>query len=411
MKKLIFHSFKVFKKFPYLLIKKKIKNFLISLLTFSILIALAFPYDFKEWLKNQNPFQWQYENIHPFVYYKKLRIHEIPLSIHILKVYSNPQFIKIDLQKAENGVYGRKTLREIIENEIKRGRRVIAGINASFFKEDGKPEGLFVDEGKIYTLNNRRSSLVMTKNGKLFISKTLIEIYFLYEKEKLKINALNNDNSNHNLTLFTHLYNKKIKILGNHKGIVVKIKGKRFSPTEKIEGVASELLENGEKNLKENEVMLLIDWNMENLRKIKKNPSITFIIKNLYFRDDIDFAVTGAPQIVRKGVNVYKGTTEGLTSKFVDVRHPRTGIGISKNGKMIFMVVVDGRQPNLSIGMTLDEFAELFIKLGCYNALNLDGGGSSTMWVKGEVVNSPSDPTGERPVSDGLLVLEKELKR
>jgi exopolysaccharide biosynthesis protein len=54
--------------------------------------------------------------------------------------------------------------------------------------------------------------------------------------------------------------------------------------------------------------------------------------------------------------------------------------------------------------MTIPELEALMIELGCVEALNLDGGGSTTMVIRGKVVNSPSDPTGERPVSDALLV-------
>jgi exopolysaccharide biosynthesis protein len=68
-------------------------------------------------------------------------------------------------------------------------------------------------------------------------------------------------------------------------------------------------------------------------------------------------------------------------------------------------VVVDGRQPNHSVGMSLPELTDLARSLGLVDALNLDGGGSSTMVVKGEVVNRPSDPTGPRPVSDAIVVI------
>ena len=70
----------------------------------------------------------------------------------------------------------------------------------------------------------------------------------------------------------------------------------------------------------------------------------------------------------------------------------------------IWLVTVDGRQPELSVGMTLVELRALAHRLGLVNALNLDGGGSTTMWVQGQVVNKPSDPIGPRKVSDALLV-------
>lgn len=367
------------------------------------------PSDFGDWLKKQNPLAWDYEKVSPHVYYKKIFIPEIPLSIHILKVHLDKKFVELELQKAEDGIFGRRTLMEIAKREIEKGKNVIAGVNASFFEEDGRPVGLFVDEGIIYTLSNRRSSLIKTIRDELLISKSNVEIFVGAGREKVKIKELNKENQNWDgVHLFTYVYNKKIKVTKDFVGIVAKIGEKRFSPTENVKGYVSEITRENEIQLKKGEILLVVKKSEKILKNVKVNCPIKFIIRNLYFRDDIEFAVTGAPQIVRKGVNVYKGATEGLTSKFTDVRHPRTGIGITKDGKKLFLIVVDGRQPQLSIGMTLEELAELFIKLGCYNSLNLDGGGSTTMWVKGRVVNSPSDPTGERPISDALLVIENE---
>jgi len=380
----------------------------IFILLLSLLPLPLSSLDFLEWLKAQNPSSWEYEKITPFVYYKKIFVSEIPLSIHILKVNWNKKVIELELQKAENGIFGRKTLTEIIEDKIKKGEKVIAGINASFFEEDGKPVGLFVDEGIIYTLNNKRSSLIKTTKGKLMISKSKVEIYLKAGNQKEKIEELNRESSNFDkLTLFNWHYNKKIHIERGFAGILVKIGNKRFSPTEKVKGYVSEIIREGSILLRDGEVLIVAKESENILKNIKVNSPITFTIKNLYFNDDIDFAVTGAPQIVKRGLNFYKGINEGLTEKFYDTRHPRTGIGITKDGKKIFLIAVDGRQLGLSIGMTLKELAEFFIKLGCYNSLNLDGGGSTTMWVKGRVVNSPSDPTGERPISDAILIIEK----
>ena len=68
-------------------------------------------------------------------------------------------------------------------------------------------------------------------------------------------------------------------------------------------------------------------------------------------------------------------------------------------------MTVDGRQPDWSVGASFEESADLMRALGARQALNLDGGGSTTFTVGGAVVNRPSDDAGERPVSDGLFVL------
>jgi hypothetical protein len=92
------------------------------------------------------------------------------------------------------------------------------------------------------------------------------------------------------------------------------------------------------------------------------------------------------------------------------VRHPRTAVGIGSAGRRLLLVVVDGRQEGYSAGMTLPELARVMLELGARDALNLDGGGSSAMAVRGadgsvRVVNRPSDAGGERAVANALAVV------
>jgi hypothetical protein len=114
--------------------------------------------------------------------------------------------------------------------------------------------------------------------------------------------------------------------------------------------------------------------------------------------------VNGAGLLRREGVRLTEWDEEGLdTDTFTHARHPRTLIGVDA-AKMIWLAVVDGRQPDFSIGMTFDDLQRLADRLGLTDALNLDGGGSTTMVVRGQVANRPSDPGGARPVSDAIIV-------
>jgi exopolysaccharide biosynthesis protein len=117
--------------------------------------------------------------------------------------------------------------------------------------------------------------------------------------------------------------------------------------------------------------------------------------------------ISGSQIIVRNRLPVV------YTTKFATDRHPRTAVGIARDGKQLILFVVDGRQPQLSMGMTLAEVAKEMILLGCEQALNLDGGGSTTLVYRDpdrkklEVLNSPSDMT-ERSVADVLGVTVKK---
>jgi phosphodiester glycosidase len=111
----------------------------------------------------------------------------------------------------------------------------------------------------------------------------------------------------------------------------------------------------------------------------------------------------GAPRLVRAGrIDI----TPGLEGRArLDVgRSPRTVAGVRADGVLLLMTI-DGRRPGWSAGATLREAARTILALGAREAVNFDSGGSTTMVVGSRVVNRPSDPTGERPVSDGLFVL------
>jgi exopolysaccharide biosynthesis protein len=122
-------------------------------------------------------------------------------------------------------------------------------------------------------------------------------------------------------------------------------------------------------------------------------------------------AVGGRPILVRDSVITAEVDTEGQPG-FAKGRHPRTGVGINANGKRLLLVVVDGRQAPYSDGMSLRELADLMRALGAREAINLDGGGSTTMVVADSagatvrIVNRPSDPTGERPVGNALAAVK-----
>jgi len=92
--------------------------------------------------------------------------------------------------------------------------------------------------------------------------------------------------------------------------------------------------------------------------------------------------------------------------KFVTNRHPRTFL--CTTGNDILFIAVDGRSSKAE-GMNLIEAQDFLLDLGCISAINLDGGGSTTLWIKDKgIINNPSDLTGERPVSNAILIMKNE---
>lgn len=114
---------------------------------------------------------------------------------------------------------------------------------------------------------------------------------------------------------------------------------------------------------------------------------------------DVNHIISGGPYLVKNGDIYVDMTAQKLSS--VGGRNPRTAIGYTKNNNLI-MLTADGRE-GASVGLTLNELASLMKELGCVNAMNLDGGGSTVMYINGKVVNKPA-VQGGIPLSHTLMV-------
>ena len=126
-------------------------------------------------------------------------------------------------------------------------------------------------------------------------------------------------------------------------------------------------------------------------------------------------AVGGFPVLARDSQEV-RGLDSAGSATFAPVRHPRTIVGVATGGRRLLLITIDGRQPGYSAGATLREAARIALELGATEAINLDGGGSTTMVVRRdaaagprfEVVNRPSDAQGERAVGNAVGIARSE---
>lgn len=121
--------------------------------------------------------------------------------------------------------------------------------------------------------------------------------------------------------------------------------------------------------------------------------------------------MTAGPMLISRGVDL----PQRLDRRFVYARHNRTAIGLKPDGTVV-LLVADGRSRQHADGLSLPELTHIMRWLGCCDAANLDGGGSSTMYIKGltpnGIVNHPSDngrfdPQGQRPVANAILLLPR----
>lgn len=113
-------------------------------------------------------------------------------------------------------------------------------------------------------------------------------------------------------------------------------------------------------------------------------------------------AISSGPTLVKDGRPLFNAG-EALTKAQLRGRDPRTAIGQRADGEIV-LLAVDGRRPGWSAGISNWDLAKTLIAYGCVTGFGLDSGGSTTMAFDGKLLNRPSDPQGERPVAESLVI-------
>lgn len=130
-------------------------------------------------------------------------------------------------------------------------------------------------------------------------------------------------------------------------------------------------------------------------------------VKSLLFKWKMKTAVGGGPVLLAGGeIKITNNEERKFAGKAMDDKHPRTAMGYTKDDRLIILVV-QGRFPGIAEGATLGQEAQILKDLGCWEALNLDGGGSSCMLINGKETIKPSDATGQRAVPAVFLIRKK----
>lgn len=136
-------------------------------------------------------------------------------------------------------------------------------------------------------------------------------------------------------------------------------------------------------------------------------PKIKSLKRFDYSRWNMETAIGGGPVLIHNGAIRITNRQEQMFVSGEKDKHPRTAMGYTRSGKLIILVI-QGRFPGKAEGATLQQEAEILYDLGCYEALNLDGGGSSCMLVNGKETIKPSDAGGQRPVPAVFLISAKK---
>lgn len=330
-----------------------------------------------------------------------------PLSAWLLRV--DPARADLRAVLSNDAVVDTETVGETAARH-----RALAAVNAGFFRPNGDPAGIFTLQGRLISETDRpRGAVGIIRQGsairlvfdRVTASSSLVIQRSLRRNDRGAIDGIDTTRRLGALMLFTPAYHAHTDTAAGGTEWVLDGMPLRIAGPPRREGKTP---------IPRQGFVLSYGGARPPPRLARLTPGTQVRIETRYVPEatsPADWAaasdiIGGAGLLARAGQFIGEWKAERLNAGFAESRHPRTMIGTTADG-IVWLVVVDGRQPQLSSGMTLVELRELARRLRLTNALNLDGGGSTTMWVKGEVVNSPSDKTGPRKVSDSLLVFPR----
>lgn len=333
-----------------------------------------------------------------------------PRFFSTLTIDLNNPHLRLEAEKGQDLLYKGEMVPSIAARENQPGKTVVAAINADFWGKKHMPIGLFADDGTIFKgPHPKRSVFLVDKDGVPHIVKVGMEINVNVGGAMLPIKDINPPDINENALIFTPRYGDSVKFPSPRDVFVLKQIDPEFLPNMPCEVVVEDILKSQTEMTCPEGCILLIppastSPSQSFEEKLQKGGKATVHVKLDGFDKPVVMAVGGMPRIIRDGNISVEWSEEEIRESFSTTFHPRTAIGISRDKKTVFFVTVDGRQPSHSIGINLEDLAEYMKELGAWDAMNLDGGGSSTMWVRNEVANRPSDATGPRVCSNALLV-------
>lgn len=267
----------------------------------------------------------------------------------------------------------------------------LAGINGSFFFKDGTPVGvLVIDDQIISSPLYNRTALIFYKNGTAKIDSVQMEGYLkIQSEETVSFNGVNQPLTKDGIIVYTPDYQMTDPANAAVNFTVVNDKVTEITYSE------TRIPRNG----------IIISANGTAAESLKDSLKIGDEVKWFFLTSppliDIDHIIAGGPRLVKDGKEFVTSDKERFKNDVAKSSVARTAVGITKAGYLIFAVIEGSGKAS---GATLEELADMMIKLGANDAMNLDGGGSSSMVVNNIKLNIGA----ERAVSNAIVLKKKD---
>ena len=357
-----------------------------------------------------------FQVLEPGLEYLHIEQLEGPQSIHVLRIEREKPEWRWTTGLGDGRVYGLSatpTIAKSVAGALK--ARPLAAINGDFFaiargNYQGDPAGLQIVEGEVISATSKRSCVWFNVDGQpnMGIVNSKFRVLWPDNRGETPL-GLNEPRGESSAVLFTPTMAHNPNDVGKFEFSTRTTDGRElflepvdenawhpFQTGKTYHARVGSIRSGGNSPITKKSVILSL------------GPKLLDQVPDLKIGDTLKITLetkpdlTGTRNAIGGGERLLQNGQVATNGKSKD-RHPRSVIGW--NNKHLFLIVVDGRSPKVAIGMTYLELAELALRLQCTEALNLDGGGSSTLWADGKILNTPSDGA-PRLVSNALVLIE-----
>lgn len=348
--------------------------------------------------------------------------------LYVAEISRDDPTLKFEVALANAQVLGKETVRSIAKRRSERGdRSVVVGVNGGFGVlgdirgYGGVLESLHIQDGELITQpTDTEACFGVTESGEYLSGPVKMQANIQIGSHTLEIGSINQRRlDGFKVILYTPRLGESTRT-NRRRGKEVLLNGvslpltPKYDHTYKVDAVST----NGNSKIPENSAVLWISTQVKDTsvgqfvagKSGKLNVKLSPPEWN-----DVQHAIGGRLRLLKNGkINqmlVEKHQKEkkhvpGKRSQELHLSHePRTALGY--NDETLLLVVADGRQPKYSTGLTLYELSSILLDLGATDAINLDGGSSSTFVVNDEVINKPSGQR-ERDVLNAVLITKEK---
>lgn len=280
----------------------------------------------------------------------------------------------------------------------------VAGVNGDFFDaRDGRPAGILMQDRVLQSVPDSTRSSIGISAGGIDVRHAAWNAFWQGRGQRRPLTGLNEPANPGGISLYTSAWGPATPpAAGATEAVIYPFPA--LTPGADLGGPVVQFTQGGNTPIPVGGAVLSANGGSALKLQAEAPPGARVLIRYVLsagWSSAVD-AIGGGPLLVKNGKAVFRAF-ESFAPSVLAPRSARTAVGQRRDGSIV-LVAVDGGQVGYSVGLTNYELAQQLVRLGCVTAAGLEPGPSTTMAFDGQLLNRPSDPSGERAVSDALFV-------